>query len=517
MLFSSSSCCRVALVVLLSVAMMPSSGQAWEEEELEIFDLVEEVNSIEKNFYEYLELKNDATTGDIRKAYRRLAIVLHPDKNPAEDAEVKFRWLAGIYEVLKDKEKREIYDRVLVEGLPDWRMPIFYIRRMRKMNLAEGVVYLFLIVTVCQYFVNWAAYWERSWTLSEQVETHAKKMMKKVKKGQMEDMTEQLQAEELKLLGPKPTAYDTLPFQMYRGGKTLLFALPGLPSQIYAAYKEREEAKLEEIRLEKEEEAERERILEEKREKRERTKQNRQRKRVDQYVDRTEEYNKDSNGEKKPSKADIFKQPKNANQMWTDPDLTKLAKLVKKFPPGTQDRWEKVAEQLDRLPHEVTKMANKLKDMGFQVSVPKATQGVTGLESKKLIADDVMEYNNQVEDSSEEAEETDSDDENYGVYSCTTAEEYQPVEIKSKTKTKGGKKENNNEETSESSPEEVEWSQPEQKALEAALSSFPKGTEERWDRIASKVPGKTKEQCMSRFKALAAAVKEKKQQQQASA
>ncbi len=98
---------------------------AFDDEELDVFDIVEEVNS---NFYEFMDLKPDASGSEIRKAYRRLSLVLHPDKSDAPDAEVKFRWLVAIYEVLKDTKKREIYDRVLVEGLPDWRMPVFYYR-----------------------------------------------------------------------------------------------------------------------------------------------------------------------------------------------------------------------------------------------------------------------------------------------------------------------------------------------------------------------------------------------------
>ena len=54
-----------------------------------------------QNFYEFLEVTDKASTADVRKAYRRLSLVLHPDKNKAEDAEIKFRWLASIYEVLK--------------------------------------------------------------------------------------------------------------------------------------------------------------------------------------------------------------------------------------------------------------------------------------------------------------------------------------------------------------------------------------------------------------------------------
>ena len=49
-----------------------------------------------------------------------------------------------------------------------------------------------------------------------------------------------------------------------------------------------------------------------------------------------------------------------------------------------------------------------------------------------------------------------------------------------------------------------------QVSLESALSQFPKGCQERWDRIAGKVPGKSKEQCMLRFRQLAEIVKKRK-------
>jgi DnaJ family protein C protein 1 len=74
--------------VLLFLCLI-SLSKAWDNDELEIFDLVEEVNG---NFYEYLEVKPDAGTSEIKKAYRRLSLILHPDKNDAEDASIKFRW-----------------------------------------------------------------------------------------------------------------------------------------------------------------------------------------------------------------------------------------------------------------------------------------------------------------------------------------------------------------------------------------------------------------------------------------
>ena len=63
----------------------------------------------------------------------------------------------------------------------------------------------------------------------------------------------------------------------------------------------------------------------------------------------------------------VFKQPRNANHVWTDADLARLAKMMKKFPAGNPERWEKIAEAMERLPTEVTKMAGKVKSVAYQV------------------------------------------------------------------------------------------------------------------------------------------------------
>ena len=77
----------LAALSLVVLALLMGDAQAFDNDELEIFDLVEEVN---QNFYEYLGLDVDgkATTNEIRKAYKKLALVWHPDKSDAEDAEV---------------------------------------------------------------------------------------------------------------------------------------------------------------------------------------------------------------------------------------------------------------------------------------------------------------------------------------------------------------------------------------------------------------------------------------------
>jgi len=60
---------------------------AWDNEDLEVFDVVEEVN---QNFYELLGIEQNANSSDIKKAFRRLSLQLHPDKSDAEDAETQF-------------------------------------------------------------------------------------------------------------------------------------------------------------------------------------------------------------------------------------------------------------------------------------------------------------------------------------------------------------------------------------------------------------------------------------------
>lgn len=65
------------------------------------------------NYYEILGVDNSATSGDIRKAYRKLALRWHPDKNPdnSEEAAEKFSKISDAYEVLSDPTKRRKYDQ----------------------------------------------------------------------------------------------------------------------------------------------------------------------------------------------------------------------------------------------------------------------------------------------------------------------------------------------------------------------------------------------------------------------
>merc|ERR1712002_159328 len=147
---------------------------------MEIFDLYEEVNG---TFYELLGISQDASTSEVRRSYRKLSLQLHPDKNTAENAEEQFRQLVAVYEILKDKEKREKYDNVLKNGLPDWRNPVYYYRKYRKMGTLELSIIVSLIFTVGHYLTWWVAYLEKRFEMEEVLNPIRKRMQKKKAKG----------------------------------------------------------------------------------------------------------------------------------------------------------------------------------------------------------------------------------------------------------------------------------------------------------------------------------------------
>jgi molecular chaperone DnaJ len=71
-----------------------------------------------RDYYEVLGVPRSAQEEEIKKAYRKLAMKYHPDRNQGEkDAEERFKEAAEAYEVLRDSEKREVYDRFGHDGL----------------------------------------------------------------------------------------------------------------------------------------------------------------------------------------------------------------------------------------------------------------------------------------------------------------------------------------------------------------------------------------------------------------
>jgi molecular chaperone DnaJ len=71
-----------------------------------------------RDYYEVLGVSRDASATEIKKAYRRLAMKSHPDRNPGDDeAEARFKEASEAYEVLSDDDKRAAYDRFGHQGV----------------------------------------------------------------------------------------------------------------------------------------------------------------------------------------------------------------------------------------------------------------------------------------------------------------------------------------------------------------------------------------------------------------
>lgn len=69
-----------------------------------------------KDYYKTLGISKGSNEEEIKKAYRRMALRFHPDKNKDANAEEKFKEIAEAYEVLSDPKKRAVYDQLGEEG-----------------------------------------------------------------------------------------------------------------------------------------------------------------------------------------------------------------------------------------------------------------------------------------------------------------------------------------------------------------------------------------------------------------
>lgn len=441
-------------VCLLAVCFVTifSYSRAWDNDELEVFDVVEEVN---QNFYTVLNVPQDADQATIKKAFRKLSLVLHPDKNDSPDAEIQFRQLVSVYDILKDPNKRRCYDEVLKNGLPDWKHAVYYYRRVRKMGLVEMTVILFIIVSIGQYLIGWGSYIERKYTMEEFINSKTKRLLKKQKKGKPDAMTNL--PPELEIEIEKPSIKNTLPFQIPQLIWFIFVTCPPLTYHCIRDYWHERQLRKQQEAEEQEESEEEQEVL--------RVPRRRKPAFILPEV-KNEEVKNSASREKRPPKQSA--PPIISGGLWTDDDLVDLARLVKKYPVGTTERWEKIGEAMIRPAAEVAHMAHKLKDSVLKNLGQKA--------------------NGDISESNE-----------------TTV-----IEEPKKVKTRGGKHGDASENNVKS------WNQVQQKALESALAKYPKGSSnDRWEKIAKCVPDKTKEECMLRYKQLVDIVKKKKEKEEA--
>ncbi|XP_076468940.1 dnaJ homolog subfamily C member 1-like [Babylonia areolata] len=496
----------------------------WDNFELELFDLVEEVNA---NFYDLLGVGQDASAADIRKAYRKLTLQLHPDKNKADDAEEKFRQLVAVYEVLKDEERRQMYNRILVEGLPDWKTPVFYYRRARKMGFVELSALLALIITIGQYLFGWAVYIEKRLTLEDKIDSKKKKERKKKTKASEE--AEELEEEMASL--PRPSVLNLWPFRLPGFIFWCAWTLPVMVKEQIAEHRRRKQEEEEE---EEEEDNEVSKVV---------RKPKRRKMDVPEYsADQYEATAAVLQEEQSASSADqqLHLAPSVKGGEWSEEELVLLAKAVNKFPGGTPKRWEKIANMVGRSVDEVCAKSKTVKST-YTMNLSSAVQGdvLTNTSSKMAkknqhISDSIITTS---DDNMESAVGTATDTSDPDRADSGPRQRHRPTKIpktidrtlmisqavpsKDSSTTRGrdpaqdrsddgGGGGDSRTEVEVGGKEGESWTQNQQVIFEWALRHFPKGTDKRWDKIAEQIPGKTKEDCILRFKYLAELVKKKK-------
>ncbi|KAH1177060.1 dnaJ homolog subfamily C member 1 [Mauremys mutica] len=531
--------------LLLLLALLPPLARAWDSGDLELFDLVEEVP---QNFYGFLGLPQDASSADIRKAYRKLSLTLHPDKNKDENAETQFRQLVAIYEVLKDEERRKRYDDILINGLPDWRQPVFYYRRVRKMSNAELALLLFIILTVGHYAVVWSIYLEKQ---LDELLSKKKRDKKKKTGGRSTDEVKLGAADKNERSLEKPQWRDLLPCKLGIWFCLTVKALPQLlqdARQLYVEYKETK-MKAREDALAR---AELETLPKEKKPKVKKPKSEFPIYTPSDSNAYIPSYEHGASIEEIEEQMDDWLENKNRTYKkkapeWTEEDLSQLTRSMVKFPGGTPGRWEKIAHELGRSVPDVTMKTKQLKESVTH------TPGIVRLSELKNLAQNSrnaktnMDLPDHIITQREIDEEKEEEEENYNrdpeqmvipadhretmtsetrhrkrktakASEITLATMKEVAEDKCRGKRQRDfdyteQDEYSDEETrkkEKSHNSEELWTQNQQKLLELALQQYPKGTSDRWDKIAKCVPGKSKEECVARYKLLVELVQKKK-------
>ncbi|XP_060941110.1 dnaJ homolog subfamily C member 1 [Limanda limanda] len=502
---------RSLLVCLSLLVSAVPPLTAWEAD-LELLDLVEE---IPQTFYQFLSLAQDASAVEIKKAYRRMSLTLHPDKNKDEDAETQFRQLVAIYEVLKDEERRRKYDDILVNGLPDWRQPVFYYRRVRKMSNSELGFLLFMILTIGHYAVIWSIYLEKQ--LDELLSKKKKEKKKKLSSRPAEE-PRCIGQDRTDRVHDRPHWQDILPLKL---SIWIYLSVKNLPQTVQEVKKFYEDYQQMKQQQREEAEAEHEAVT---REKRPKVKKPKEPKEFPVYKPSSENlnyqsYDQTSSIEEIEDQMDVWLQDSRGTRKkaadWTEDELSLLSRLMVKFPGGTPGRWEKIAHELGRSVSEVTTKVKQVKDNVNH------TSGLVKLSELKsplpvrvpTVADSVMTQRVGVA-----CEEEQDVEEALAVRQRNRKSSADGGGMKVKSRRQRDFDPAAAEEEDESEPQEnrdkadpASWTQNQQKLLELALQQFPRGTIERWDRIARVVPGKTKEECMIRYKMLAELVQKRKQ------
>ncbi|KAL0808312.1 hypothetical protein ABMA28_012803 [Loxostege sticticalis] len=125
----------------------PSHQPPQREYTSEQLDAVRRINTKCKDYYEILGVTKEATDSDIKKAYKKLALQLHPDKNHAPGAAEAFKAIGNAAAVLTDAEKRKQYDVRGEEAVHTTHQQQYYARGFESDLTAEELFNMFFGAT----------------------------------------------------------------------------------------------------------------------------------------------------------------------------------------------------------------------------------------------------------------------------------------------------------------------------------------------------------------------------------
>ncbi|KAI9486433.1 MAG: hypothetical protein EXX96DRAFT_496290 [Benjaminiella poitrasii] len=156
-LLGNQSFWSLLLVIVVVLSTMVPKVKAWTEADFEIFDLVDALEKAEgkdTNFYSWLDVKPSASQAEITKAYRKLSLKWHPDKNKSDPkAKERFARLGVIAAILRDPKSRERYNFFYKNGVPRWRGTGYLYSRFRP-GLGTVSIVLLLIGAGMQYLAG---------------------------------------------------------------------------------------------------------------------------------------------------------------------------------------------------------------------------------------------------------------------------------------------------------------------------------------------------------------------------
>ncbi|SNX81640.1 related to ERJ5 - Type I membrane protein preserves the folding capacity of the endoplasmic reticulum [Melanopsichium pennsylvanicum] len=123
------------LLLLLTIFTIACSARTpWDKDDHEIFELqsgLEQSFGKGTTFYSLLSIPRASSQAEIKRAYRKKSLELHPDKNAGvPDAQQKFERLGLVYKILRDGRK-DRYDHFLKSGFPKWRGNGYFYERYR--------------------------------------------------------------------------------------------------------------------------------------------------------------------------------------------------------------------------------------------------------------------------------------------------------------------------------------------------------------------------------------------------